>query len=404
MVERQSDLLRKFKEMKEEQLNAIANLNFEESLPLEPSNIEITNKINHYIELLNFQDDLNSNFEGLLKDFFHFFEEQFIHIFHFKDLSGIKELLDSLEKLLNELTQNQFDQEKVKEILNKMSNFFKILEECNLDSNNNNQQIDKLKYFCARVKNFVLQKHSNEDLNNLFKKEEVCFHKETNNFSFFKETKPKKSEFRRKRLLETAFIKKSKSQFGEDDTIIENKNNDEGIKTNELLISHNKKKGKKLFLRNFLQVYLVKENGIFCESYFSKYDHVVLFSYRKLRFYEVKVCFSNNETFENIQKYLFTIKDLFSKYIMIFNSSPKKNIAKVYISGFGKKQSFFKNKLMHLINHEIKDDCLIKISYFSNLFDAVSFSIKKFLNNPNFEITTNFSNELLKKTLNKINF
>ena len=197
---------------------------------------------------------------------------------------------------------------------------------------------------------------------------------------------------RRKQLLSTAYIKKSQSKFGENDVVIPVGN-----------LKDSKLKNRKMILRNFLQIYLIKENEIFSESYFSKYDHTVLYKYRKYKFYQIKLCFSILEPKEKIESHLKFVKGLFEKFLLLTKIKPAGNFLTYIICGVGKNQSLMKRSMIKYINNYITNDCLIKISLFSNLFDCVGSKLSQCLEHGSFdyESSTNFEESLIKKIFAK---
>ena len=201
-------------------------------------------------------------------------------------------------------------------------------------------------------------------------------------------------------LLDTAYMKKTKSRYGMDDEIVIDE--DFTTKNNE---EYNKimKKNKKLFLRNFLQIFLMKDDGIFSESFFSKIDKSLLNSYKKFKFYEIKFYFSIEESFRDMSTYLENLRKLLPRYIMLYKELHKSRFIKITICGVGKKQSLMKRQLINILSGDVKLDCLFKISLFSNIFDCMTDSLKKISQKKNYFFYTNFTNNMLTKIIKKIN-
>lgn len=354
---------------------------------------EISNKINFYKQAVNNEEQLNLNFDKETKEFFIFFENFFNCFYEIKDYESFKQILNRLKTIIeenDEIFVNTAKKKEKVEILNDIEEIMKTIEtnvKPEIEEKHQNQK--KLKELIEGIMNFVISSDILKDYEDNVNRSK--FEKKEENIPQDIE-KTFKTIKKQSKLLETAYINKTKGKFGEQDEIYYDPN----------YISKLKDKTKHIFLRNFLQIFFIKEKGIFTESYFSKFDHKSLYSYRNFRYYELKFYFNAEESSQNIQLYIEMIISLFTKYILIYKEI-KNGFIRITISGIGKKQKLFKRYLINLISGVIKKDCLAKLSHFSNLFDAVRKCIKNILYE-NVISNTNFTNSMMEKILERINF
>jgi hypothetical protein len=452
------NLLTKFEDVKDSQnvnlqeifdkMNESGNkMDIEEKMTQEELYTEILNNINKYKQVINFQEEMNKIFISEVHEFLNFFMNFFNQITQTNEgdetsgLQRVKESFSRVEQLVNSKI-NLFESEKntteeKEAFMQILNNFFDFLNENLCGEQDDKPLVDsntevKLTEFIEEIKNFVEDLNMNEDFNNT---EEVDYYE----MECFSNKKNKREDRRRDKLLDTVFMKKSKAKFGEDDEIAKQIEELDLNDKQKRIYNHKSKiyrkvvaKTKKLFLRNFLQIFFVKENGIFSESYFSKVDKNLLSSYKKFRFYKIKFYFKTEETFDDIKKYIEFIRKLFSCHILTYkyniidnlntgsyidnnltNSNSTNNTTKrskmfikVTISGVGKKQTLMKRLLINFLSADVKHDCLFKISLYSNIFDCMASNLKKFLNksdeaNSDYFYYTNISDNLMKKIISK---
>jgi len=357
---------------------------------------------------LNFISEINSD-ENLKNSLISFFDncENSLHLMNKNSNKNDYENVVGVSTSVSNNNNNQTHPSDLFLIFSKIKNFAIMLKEkinakdFSLDSVNlkkMNQDINQLNYIDHTTDTNHINDTNQINLNipNHNHKENLCNHTEEksdnnyhSNFSRLARNKLKNSERKRMRLLETVKIKKSRKRYGEGDLLSTDKklNNSEkfkdayyGGKNSEL--KKIVEKSKKIFLRNFLQIYLIKENGLFSESYFSKVDRNCLSAYKNFKYYEVKIYFSISEETSDIERYILKIRKLFTCHIMTYKTidyNPQKKIRflKISISGVGKKQSLMKRSLINFMSEEVKLNCLIKISLFSNVFDCMTKSLNE---------------------------
>lgn len=369
----------------------------------------IFERLSYFRELINLKEDENANYDIILREFFNFFEGQFSNIYNFKNPNPLLEIIHKVEQVLIENESVLLDKNNLnsgtnkKQVLTKISELFSQAEDSlKLDEEKENENMSRLKDFSYLVKTFAR--------NNLIDLSELKLLDENTHAS---QRKAERSYKNREKLLSSVYLKKSKSQFGEEDKITPIDEEGNSIDNDDLFNvddnSHNK--GQKLVLINFLQIYLVKEGGIFSESYISKYDHTMLYSYRKYRYYEIKLSLLREESIEKISEYIETVTSLFVKYIIAYkreheceNYKDKEHnnkLVKLIFCGYGKKQSSVKSGLVDLLSDKVYHDCMIKISHFSNIFDCMKGTLRKCLTKGVYVYHSNLSQNLYKKLLKK---
>jgi hypothetical protein len=455
MTENQNGLglLEKFGRAQQEvfkQIDSITSLdysyqNLDPCSPRFSSNIhgkkeEIYDKLNYYRDWVEQKDDELFQFEQNKHEFFEFFENQFNEIYKVKDLSESHSCIAELENLLfsDEKIKEKFIEKKMtlrdkKNFMDKIKTLMKFLErDLKFDRQKENRAIEKLQNFSKKIREMTKNlddttesKKENLNYENLPTERKFSGHGHgpgttEKNVKFQTNKKKKRTNRRREQLLSTAYLKKSKSAYGEDDYLFSPEPEEQIKETNNINITNNlnsnlqplqvenqiKITKTKLLLRNFLQIYLVKQNEIFSKYFYSKYDHSVLYEYRKFKFYEIKFCISLSEDFSDISNHIEFLKSLFNKYLMIYNKTECSNFLKISICGVGKRQSVIQKSITKLINTQVKKDCLIKISMFSNIFNCMEGNVKK-IRNPvvkdNYVFHSNMCEQMFKKILNKIN-
>jgi hypothetical protein len=348
---------------------------------------EIKNKINFYKQRVNYIEGCNNIFENKVKSFINYFQNIFDN-FKREDEIGLlkaRNCYSEMEKLIYEevLVKNNFSLFTFERLLEKINQIHE-----NMENFNDHGKKDKIASFIENLENFAEKEINNEEPKFLdnglnFSNKKISIYNTYENNS--------KSQ----KLSETVYLKKSKSACAERDIIYQY--------NNETLVNKIRKKSNQLFLRNFVIFYLIKENGIFSETYFSNFKlNYLTTRYKNFKFYSIKFCFSKFETNDNLKKYIFQCKNLFSKYVMINKEKINNDFIKICISGIGKKQSVMKRKLINLLSEEINFDCIFKISLFSNVFDVLRKSLEKICFDKNYIFHTNFTRSQLKNIINKI--
>lgn len=392
---------------------------------------EIFDKLYYYRDRIEQKDDEIFEFEQSKKEFFEFFEDQFKEIYMAKDLSESKTCIAELENLLfsNEKIKENFINKKMRlkdqiKFMNKIKRLMKFLEgELKFETQKENRTIENLQIFSTKIKNMAINlddmsESEKENIcdQNLPSKIKLSWHAheiEGKNIHFQTNKKKKRTNKIREKLLSTAYIKKSKSIYGEYDLLFspeaedhENKsiniNSNLNFQTINPSDNQIKNRNSKLLLRNFLQIFLVKQNEIFSKYFYSKYDPSVLYEYRKFKFYEIKFCISLTEDYNDNSSHLKFLKSLFNKYLMIYNKTECNNFIKITICGVGKRQSVIQKSITKLINSQIKTNCLIKISMFSNILDCMKGNIKKIMDSAikdSYIYHSNFNMHIFKKIL-----
>ena len=161
------------------------------------------------------------------------------------------------------------------------------------------------------------------------------------------------------------------------------KNYSESILRNNdnLLLSHKKllisekrrkefstnKKYKTTTNNNFIEIYMTKENGIYSQSYFFRYN--MKLKYKLFKFFKIKLYLSKSESFDKIKEYIEYVKSLFKKHIVIYKENINKNFFKIIITGSAKKKKLIINKLKIFLKENIIEDCIIKISNYDKSED-----------------------------------
>jgi hypothetical protein len=357
---------------------------------------EIENKINCYKQAINFKEELNKTFFSEIQIFVEFFMNIFNkHLTDINDQFLIKESFSNIENLIlrnySLLEKNDLESRELFLLLNDL--FLNLEEklksfELKFDFSHIIDKINELKSYV--LKSEII----NEEMNNINTDQIPEFSK----ISEIHEGKNLKTSRKKDILLSTVRIKRSTSRYGEDDELIFRRSSTTKPEYNKIMA-----KSRKLFLRNFLQIFLMKDNGIFSESHFSKIDKSLLNSYKKYRFYEIKFYFSVEECFKDIAYYIEILRKLFPRYIMIYKNNHKMKFLKITLCGVGKRQTLMKRKLINFMSGDVKQDCLFKISLFSNIFDCLTDSVQKLKSQKNYFFYTNFANGVLAKIIKKIN-
>lgn len=355
---------------------------------------EMENKLNYYRQAINFKEELNITYFSEIQIFVEFFINFFNkHITEINDQFLIKESFSNIENLIlrnySLLEKNDLESRELFLILNDL---FNSLEE--------NLKCFDLKFDCSQIIDKINELKSFGIKSEIFDEGEKNSDKMLESRKIFEipEENFLKTNKKNDILLSTVRIKRSTSRYGEDDELILHHSSTTKPEYNTIMA-----KSRKLFLRNFLQIFLMKDNGIFSESNFSKIDKNLLNSYKKYKFYEMKFYFSLEECFKNISNYIEIIRKLFPRYIMIYKKNNKKKFLKITICGIGKRQTLMKRKLINFMSGDVKQDCLFKISLYSNIFDCLTQSIEKLKSNKNYYFYTNFANGVLTKIIKKIN-
>lgn len=410
------NLLPKFEDVREN--NNITTINIIEKLMNSPDEInnedivnELQNKINTYKQVASYQHELNNIYVREVQNFVGYFEKKFegVNVNANNGLLKIKESFAKMEYLIqdnihildiNEDSKDRMFLSKKDMFLKNLEKLFSVLED---SLNNNSADNDKMNDFLCEIKDYVC---SNEDMLKDGKEDLLLPETYENVVEFSCGKNTSKSVKRKTELLDTVYLKKSRSRYCDKDVIIQHNLDEKNL---QKIIT----KTDRLFLRNFMHVYLIKENGIFSESYFSKNDK--MYSYKNFRFYEVKYYFSREEDFKDIKKYIELTRKLYSKYIMLYKIEDKdKKFMKLTISGVGKRQTLMKRHLINYMSETVKMDCLVKISMYSNIYDCMSTSLKGYIStkgsnsNANvkgkkpYYIYSNFNESLLNKLISSL--
>lgn len=375
---------------------------------------EIYNKINFYKQQLNFKQELNNIYIAEVQRFI----DHFINIFNqaslpFEELRLLKNSFERTENIVKTnmgLLSEETNEKKI-HFVNAIKTFFQCFRE-KLGSPNGKLDLPiNLRETLSKMENImeIVQVSRVERENYLLEKlkkmddsAEKDVSEDTGKIGLLSNKKIKQTNERCDLLLDTAYLKKSKTRYGEDDEVIVEDN----IIPQNVNENYDKiiRKSKKLFLRNFLQIYLIKDDGIFSESFFSKIDKSLLNSYKNFKFYEINFYFSVEESFQEFASYLQYIRKLFTRYVIVYKEKKQNKFVKITVCGVGKRQTLMKRHLINFMSGQVKHDCLFKISLFSNVFDSMSQSLRKVSRNKDYYFYSNFSTEVLNKIISKSHF
>jgi hypothetical protein len=160
------------------------------------------------------------------------------------------------------------------------------------------------------------------------------------------------------------------------------------IDSNESSSKHYQKvvaKNKQLYLASFQQLYLIKENGILSQTYFSKFDNNF-----SSNFCEIVCYFNIRERFSDVKAYIQSVRKWYRRFVILYRQDFNKSFTKVIVSGVTLKQA--KKKLVKFVMNDVRENCLVKFSNFSRLkmcFDTVVSKLKKGY----YYFSTNFAQE-----------
>jgi hypothetical protein len=147
------------------------------------------------------------------------------------------------------------------------------------------------------------------------------------------------------------------------------------------------KTNKKFYEEKFQQLFLIKENGIVSQTYFSKADNTMTSLYCEA------VCYFHiKERPGDVRVYIQTLRRLFNKYVILYRHDEEKSLIKVIVSGLAYKRNT-KRKVVRFIMQIAKENCMIKFSNFSKFsacFEGVGNKIRR-----NYYFYTNIENSKL---------
>jgi hypothetical protein len=341
-------------------------------------------KIHTFEEIMQKEEEVNSNRHEYINSFFEYMEDVFGELYHFVDLTEIKTKLKELEGLLNsgDYEDSQY-YDSIADRLRELQGEIKTLcvdrteGEINMPNMPNAaNNINRLKSFTYQVKCFsdkMISEQAKVGGDNVPMSHKKLLY----------------SEKRIQELQSAVYVDRSKQK-------------EEGIRIleSDVLLSEKKNykvtKYKKFLAKNFLQIFYIKEGGIFSNSYFSNCDIEAFSSYKKYNFYKVKLCLSKTESITGIKTHTEYVKTLFNKHMLFYIENPNKKFIKLIICGSGKKQNILKASLKRYLRNDIKYDSLIKISCFTNIYSAVVPSLQKYgLNNHSTNISDTLYNKLI---------
>jgi hypothetical protein len=357
------NLLDKFKQIQSREFLITSD----EESQITQKTLKILAKLNEVrIKITETECNLNER-DKLIQNFYSKFEKHFSGIYNFRDVNLVKDYLIKAEELILSKGETIFEDEKT---LENLSNFFIFLgQDSNINCFSNKKQNETV---------LKLISFSNSIIN---KAEENSLYQNNNSHNTTQISPIKNST-----------AKKNKNQS----------------KLKETFFSEKKKK---VLLRNFLQIILSVEGGMFSEAYHSKFDKRVLYSYRRFKFYEIKLSFKfNNDegNFLNIPK----IKDVFSalvknfsSYIILykqFDNHDEKISLKFIISGIGgvNQSKIRRNLLLFLKENLLQVDCLINVNLFSTIEDCLSRSFHK-IKDENYIYHSNLDKHIIVQILSK---
>lgn len=358
---------------------------------------EIQNKVISYKQRVTFAEEMNNTYISEVQNFLNYFAIVFEKIYPHHNLNQLKNSFATVENLVNmnmDLLYSSIKDgsttaripdtilQRKEAFLISLTSYFQILND-NVKFEKDRSIIDKMGRFIEQLKDYVLLSDINNNFPKNLVKDENLITESLNNIGELTATKNKKADKRRDQLNQTVYLNKTKS-----------------VQTNHIDEEKHKhliEKTERLFLRNFLQIYLVKENGIFSESSFSRCGKNGLESYKKYNFYEVKFYISLGEDIKDIKVYINQTRALFSKYIVLYKHQEDKNFIKLVFSGIGKRQSVMKRNIINFMSGIVKKDCLFKISLFSNIYDCISANLTRYKNNHHYFMYSRFPGSLLRK-------
>ena len=352
------------------------------ALQLDQISNQIFNKFNYYKQLLNFKEEVNYEFHLNCQNFLKNIEKMILEIFKYNDTTLIKNSIIRIESLINQnhekfedlkgtlaiankdkeeyFTQSNEKRLKVNDYVNflkTLSSLFSFLEKnFKLDIDEEKKNLEKVNTFLQILCDFSFKLYGNlENLDNL------KIHKLFPNINQFNTQ------------LLNDHIESSHSQV---------------MSPKIHYPMETKNKIKRIYQQNFFQFYFVKEDGFYFKNYSSKGES--LKCSRKYKYYEIKFKLSKEENSYNINSYIKSILELFSKYIIAFKEDSKNNqFTKVIITGISICQNLIRKKLTRILQH-VKKDCLIKISIFSSISRCFKNTYKKCYDEKTYSYFVNF--------------
>jgi hypothetical protein len=360
-----NSIIQKFENMRKSIQNNIADVRIQSP------------KVYTFEEIMQKEEEMNSRRHEYINDFFEYMEDLFGEVYDFVDLSEIKAKLKDIEGLLNPKNRDSSYYDNIIKNLKELQEEIKGLS----SEKTTRDGVNKLKSLTYQLKCY-----SDKILFEQFHKDRINVPMSHKKLLY--------SERRIQELQSAIYIDRSKQK-------------EEGLKIieSDIPLTDRKRykvtKYKKFLAKNFLQVFYIKENGIFANSYFSNCDINAFSSYKKYKFYKVKFCLSKTDSTNSIKNHIEYVKTLFSKFILFYIENPNKKFIKTVICGIGKKQNIMKASLKKYLRNDIKNDSLIKISCFTNIYSSIIPSLKKYNNNYH---STNLSENLYNKLITMLKY
>jgi hypothetical protein len=297
-------------------------------------------------EIMQKEDEINYNRQSMVDNFFEFMENKFCGLFHYIDVTEIKQKLKDIENLINMADKDSLYFDHIIENLKELKNEISAL--CTEKTTKENLTV--LKNFTYGLKCFSEKLLSGDSSN-------------------------KNIPMSHKKIL---FSEKRSQEL-------------QNLNLGEIFV----KPSKRIMTENFLQIFFIKENGIFSNSYIS--NCTIDKTYKRFNFYKVKICISKTESMGMIKSHIEFIKKLFNRFILFYIENPNKKFIKLIICGSGLDQRIIKNSLKNFLKENLKNDSLIKINFYTNIYSSILPSLRKY-NSSTFyhsELTNSLYNKLI---------
>ena len=135
---------------------------------------------------------------------------------------------------------------------------------------------------------------------------------------------------------------------------------------------------------NFKKLYYIKDNGIISQTFFSQGEEQYSI------YYEIKCYLNINENFNDIRRYIQSIKRFFKEFVILYRNNCSK-FMKLIIIGKGFRDIKFR---MRKLLYCIKYNCLFKISFFKN-YDLLNQNVHIRINKHSYYIVINNLNIII---------
>jgi hypothetical protein len=332
-----------------------------------------------YDQLLEKEEEISSTRHSYIDNFFEYMENKFAEMYEYIDIAEMRETLKEIESFINShKTITSYEEE----IIEKLKALRDEINSIHMEKTSQDN-INELKLFTYKVKCFtdkIIQQQTNTIPN------------DNNNNMPISHKKLLFSERRANELQSAVYVDRSK-----------NKDDEVKIIQNDLFLSDEKRfkktEFKKFLAENFLQIFYVKEKGIFSSSYISNCKVDAFKSYKKYNFYKIKLYVSKNESIDSLKGHLNFMTGLFDKFIIFYFENRNKKFIKLVICGKGKKQNIVKNSLKKYLRNNFEYDTLIKLSMFTNIYSSILPSLRKY---EHCNYSTNLSNTLYNKLISML--